>query len=187
MNDADAIRSKLIKNICDDQIPGIAESEKRKKLQFVVVGGGPTGVEFSGELSNLVKEGKCFQLLTYASFTNLFFSFSFFSFSSEDLMKMAPGVSSSIQITIIEARDILGSFNPDLRLYAENILNKSGVQIVKAMVKEVTSTSVVLSDGSELDYGLLVWSTGVGPTPFINSLPFAKARDGRLEVSVSNF
>mmetsp|Transcript_2279 Transcript_2279/g.3575 ORF Transcript_2279/g.3575 Transcript_2279/m.3575 type:complete len:503 (+) Transcript_2279:59-1567(+) len=155
VNDADAIRSKLIKNICDAQIPGIAESEKRKKLQFVVVGGGPTGVEFSGELSNLVKE---------------------------DLMKMAPGVSSSIQITIIEARDILGSFNPDLRLYAENILNKSGVQIVKAMVKEVTSTSVVLSDGSELDYGLLVWSTGVGPTPFINSLPFAKARDGRLEV-----
>ena len=79
-------------------------------------------------------------------------------------------------------RDILGSFNPDLRLYAERILSKSGVEVVKAQVKEVTETTVVLNDGSEIEHGLLVWSTGVGPTPFISSLPFAKSKDGRLAV-----
>lgn len=31
-------------------------------------------------------------------------------------------------------------------------------------------------------YGLCVWSTGVGPTPFVTSLPFAKTPKGRLAV-----
>ena len=33
---------------------GISEAEKQRLLQWVVVGGGPTGVEFSGELSDFI-------------------------------------------------------------------------------------------------------------------------------------
>lgn len=33
---------------------GIEEEEKRRLLHCVVVGGGPTGVEFSGELSDFI-------------------------------------------------------------------------------------------------------------------------------------
>lgn len=35
-------------------ISGVTEDEKRKILHCVVVGGGPTGVEFSGELSDFI-------------------------------------------------------------------------------------------------------------------------------------
>lgn len=35
-------------------ITGISEEEKRRLLHCVVVGGGPTGVEFSGELSDFI-------------------------------------------------------------------------------------------------------------------------------------
>lgn len=34
--------------------PGISEEEKRRLLHCVVIGGGPTGVEFSGELSDFI-------------------------------------------------------------------------------------------------------------------------------------
>lgn len=34
---------------------GISEEEKLRLLHCVVVGGGPTGVEFSGELSDFIK------------------------------------------------------------------------------------------------------------------------------------
>lgn len=35
---------------------GVTEEEKRRLLHCVVVGGGPTGVEFSGELSDFIKK-----------------------------------------------------------------------------------------------------------------------------------
>ena len=35
-------------------LAGISEEEKRRLLHCVVVGGGPTGVEFSGELSDFI-------------------------------------------------------------------------------------------------------------------------------------
>lgn len=35
-------------------IAGISEEEKRRLLHCVIIGGGPTGVEFSGELSDFI-------------------------------------------------------------------------------------------------------------------------------------
>ena len=58
---------------------------------------------------------------------------------------------------------------------------QSHVGVLKGVVKEVRENCVILTDGSEVPYGTLVWSTGVGPTPFISGLPFEKYR-GRLSV-----
>ena len=35
-------------------ITGISEEEKKRLVHCVVIGGGPTGVEFSGELSDFI-------------------------------------------------------------------------------------------------------------------------------------
>ena len=43
-------------------------------------------------------------------------------------------------------------------------------------------TSHCAQDGSEIPYGLCIWSTGVGPTPFSLTLPLAKTALGRLAV-----
>ena len=53
---------------------------------------------------------------------------------------------------------------------------------VQGMVKELTATEAKLSNGEVLPFGVCVWSTGVGPTSFTNSLPFAKTAKGRLAV-----
>lgn len=39
-----------------------------------------------------------------------------------------------------------------------------------------------LKSGDVIPYGLCIWSTGVGPTPFVTSLPFVKTDRGRLVV-----
>lgn len=51
---AQEIRRKLLLNLMLSDLPGISEEEKRRLLHCVVVGGGPTGVEFSGELSDFI-------------------------------------------------------------------------------------------------------------------------------------
>jgi len=152
---ADQIRRKLVTNIGLAQIPGTREDEKRRLLHFVVVGGGPTGVEFSSELANFV---------------------------NEDLMRFLPETACHIRITLVECGNILSSFTPDLQSYAGRKLSKSRVEIVKASVKAVEGSTVILEDGSRIAFGMLVWCAGVGPTDFIGSLPFARTKDGRLMI-----
>ena len=50
------------------------------------------------------------------------------------------------------------------------------------MVKELTETEAHISTGEVLPYGMAVWSTGVGPTRFTTSLPFAKTARGRIAI-----
>lgn len=57
---------------------------------------------------------------------------------------------------------------------------KSGVRFVRGIVKDVKPQKLILDDGTEVPYGLLVWSTGVGPSSFVSSLDLPKAPGGRL-------
>lgn len=57
--------------------------------------------------------------------------------------------------------------------------SQSGVRLVRGIVKDVKAQKIILNDGTEVPYGLLVWSTGVGPSPLVNSLPLSKAPGGR--------
>lgn len=62
---------------------------------------------------------------------------------------------------------------------------QSGVQLMRGVVKEVHEKKIVLNDGTDVPYGLLVWSTGVGPSDFIKSLDLPKAPGGRFVHKVS--
>lgn len=56
---------------------------------------------------------------------------------------------------------------------------QSGVDLVRGIVKEVQKKKLVLTDGTELAYGLLVWSTGVGASTFVKGLSLPKSPGGR--------
>ncbi|KAH1197013.1 Internal alternative NAD(P)H-ubiquinone oxidoreductase A1, mitochondrial [Glycine max] len=172
---AQEIRRKLLLNLMLSDVPGISEEEKQRLLHCVVVGGGPTGVEFSGELSDFI---------------------------TRDVRQRYVHVKDYIRVTLIEANEILSSFDDRLRRYATKQLTKllklfcisfvifcqccslsqSGVRLVRGIVKDVKPQKIVLNDGSEVPYGLLVWSTGVGPLPIIQSLDLPKAPGGRIGV-----
>jgi len=56
---------------------------------------------------------------------------------------------------------------------------QSGVRLKRGVVKEVHSKEIILSDGTKVPYGLLVWSTGVGPSKFVKTLNLPKSPGGR--------
>ncbi|XP_059292490.1 internal alternative NAD(P)H-ubiquinone oxidoreductase A1, mitochondrial-like isoform X3 [Lycium ferocissimum] len=151
---AQEIRRKLLLNLMLSDVPGVTEEEKRRLLHCVVVGGGPTGVEFSGELSDFIMR---------------------------DVHQRYAHVKDYIHVTLIEANEILSSFDDRLRVYAIKQLTKSGVRLVRGVVKDVQAEKIILSDGTDVPYGLLVWSTGVGPSPFVSTLDLPKAR-GRIGI-----
>ncbi|CAN6457687.1 unnamed protein product [Victoria cruziana] len=152
---AQDIRRKLLSNLMLSENPGLSEEERNRLLHCVVIGGGPTGVEFSGELSDFIMR---------------------------DVREKYSHVKDHIRVTLIEANEILSSFDVWLRQYATHHLTKSGVQLVRGIVKEVHPKKLLLNDGTEVPYGLLVWSTGVGPSPFVKSLNLPKSPQGRIGV-----
>lgn len=58
-------------------------------------------------------------------------------------------------------------------------VSQSGVRLVRGIVKDVQSDKIILSDDTNIPYGVLVWSTGVGPSTFVNALEIPKAPGGR--------
>ena len=67
------------------------------------------------------------------------------------------------QVSLIEMGPaVLGSFSPASQTYAASALKQHGVQLrLGVAVKEVTANEVLLSDGSRVPTGLVIWAAGV--------------------------
>jgi NADH:ubiquinone reductase (non-electrogenic) len=155
LSDARAIRQKIIDAFERASTPALPEAERKRLLHFVVVGGGPTGVEFAGEMHD---------------------------FFVEDLCKIFPELMKDVCITLVEAADhILTSFDEALSKYTSKQFRRRGIEVqTSAVVTKVDKNSVYLKDGTDIPYGVLVWSTGLAPTPLVRSLPFPKDRNLKI-------
>lgn len=153
--DARAIRQRIIECFEQAAQPNTPEDERKRLLHFVVVGGGPTGVEFAAEMHD---------------------------FLSEDLEKAFPDLTPGVTIIVLEALDqILGTFDATLSAYTMKLFQRQRIQVrTGAPVVRVETNKLVLRDGAEVPHGLLVWSTGIGPTALVGALPFPKDRNFRI-------
>ncbi|KAH9701760.1 Internal alternative NAD(P)H-ubiquinone oxidoreductase A2 [Citrus sinensis] len=154
---AQEIRRKLLLNLMMSDVPGISEEEKSRLLHCVVVGGGPTGVEFSGELSDFIMR---------------------------DVRQRYSHVKDYIHVTLIEALCYKAVVKGEKNFINAKVLSfsQSGVRLVRGIVKDVDSQKLILNDGTEVPYGLLVWSTGVGPSTLVKSLDLPKSPGGRIGI-----
>jgi len=156
LHDARKIRGRIIELFERASLPTRTMEEKRALLHIIIVGGGPTGIEFGGELSD---------------------------FFWRDLYRHFPDAPvHEVQITILEASDkILSAFDQTLVKQAIRSIMKTGVHIrTDTLVKEVRPSSVILQDGSEIRCGMVVWSTGNGPNTLVQSLDVQKTKQGRI-------
>jgi NADH dehydrogenase len=118
----------------------IDPAERVQWLTFVIVGGGPTGVEYAGALTELLK-----RLL------------------GRDFPELAPG---SARIILVEGTNrLLGALHPRLGAYTTDTLRDRGVEVhLSTLVRDATDTSVTLSSGEIIGCRTIVWSAGVSPT-----------------------
>ncbi len=133
------------------------EAIRRSWLTFAIVGGGPTGVEYAGALSELVR------LVLVRDFPEL------------DMGK--------VRIVLVEARDrILPAFPPPLGEDAELRLRLRGIDVrLNTRVERVAGDVITLS-GGELHARTLVWAAGVKPSELVPQLRLPLSRSGRVQV-----
>lgn len=142
---ARAIRNRLIECFERAASPGVSDAEKDRLLSFCVVGGGPISVEFAGELHDFI---------------------------TRDVAMWYPELIRRVRVTLIEAGDhLLGAFDARLVAYVESLMRRKKFDVRTGVaVKAVHPHRVELSDGSEMPCGIVIWSTGVAPVPFMAAL-----------------
>ncbi|CAN6173329.1 unnamed protein product [Urochloa humidicola] len=147
VEDAQKIRRSVIDCFEKASLPNISEEEKRKTLHFVVIGGGPTGVEFAAEMHD---------------------------FLVEDLVKLYPAIQEFVKITIIQSGEhILNMFDKRIAAFAEEKFQRDGIEVatgfrvVRVSDDLITMKSKSVSEEVSVPYGMAVWSAGIGTRPVI--------------------
>jgi len=155
VSDASGVRNHLVELLETASNPEINPNEISKLLKIIVVGGGPTGVEYAAEL---------------------------YDFVVKDLKRWFPKVADELRISIIETRSqILGTFHKKLGEFTTKKLIRRGIEIESGVaVKKLEPNKAHLSDGREIDFGLAIWSAGNTQGEFIKSLELKKDDVGRL-------
>ena len=133
---ATALRTKIYQNLERATLTKSAK-EKESLLNFVIVGGGPTGVEVAGALSELRK------FVLPLDYKDL------------DFNKM--------KIKIVEGVDqVLVGFSDKASSNALNTLKKMGVEIqFDTLVKDFDGTTITYKNGETETCGMLIWGAGV--------------------------
>jgi len=131
---------------------------RTRHLTFVIVGGGPTGVELAGAMAELAN----FSLAR--------------DFRSID--------TSRAQVVIVEAGPrILGAFPEGLQRRAEASLDRLGVKVRKnTPVVGIDDRGVTLQGGGRLEASTVLWAAGVAASPLGRTLGVEVDRVGRVLV-----
>lgn len=136
---------------------GMSEEERRRQLTFVIVGGGPTGVEMAGAIAEL------------ARFT-----------LARDFRNIDPG---SARVILVEAGDrLLRAFPDKLSAYAKRKLEQLGVEVRLDQRVEVRGDEGAFIGDMLIPSATLIWAAGVAVPHLKNWLPVKADRTGRIAV-----
>jgi NADH dehydrogenase len=156
LEDATAIRRRILMSF--ERAEWETDAARRAALlTFVIIGGGPTGVELAGAIAEL-------------AFHNLPPDFRHI-----DTRKA--------RVVLIEAgARILSSFTPDLSAYAHAALERQGVDIQLGSAVSECSADGVIFGGRPLAAKVILWAAGVRASPAAAWLGMPADNAGRLKV-----
>ena len=135
------------------------DADKRKALlTFVIVGGGPTGVETAGALGELI---------------------------SHVMVKDFPqlDVNEPHVILLEAAAHLIGPYPDGLRKATEKLLRRKNVDIrLNTKLKNYDGQCVTLEGGSQINTFTVIWTAGVKSTAMVDGLGVEQAGGGRVRV-----
>ena len=134
------------------------EDERRRLLNFCIVGGGPTGVEYAGALAELAR------LIVPYEYPEL--------------------PASALRIVLLEGGErLLPMFVPRLSDYARRELERRGVDVrTNTLVSSADDRGVTLHDGTEIETATMVCTAGVRPNDPVHEEPEHLTVDDHLRV-----
>ncbi len=126
-------------------------------LTFAITGGGPTGVEFAGALSELIRG---------------------------PLAKDYPALKGKAHIELLEAgNSLMSGYSGTLAAYTVRRLQKMGVGVhLNTAVVEVMSDAIKLKDGTTLPTQTVIWTAGVAGAPAVLDWGLPVDRHGQVKV-----
>ncbi|WBQ17743.1 NAD(P)/FAD-dependent oxidoreductase [Sphingobium yanoikuyae] len=157
LDDALSIRDKLLRAFeraeqCDDP------AEVARLLTFVVVGGGPTGVELAGTIAELAR-------------TTL----------ARDFRHIDP---QSARIVLCEAgKHVLGAFPGELPDYASGALRSLGVEVRLGEAVTLVDADGIVLGPERINAAVVLWCAGTQARPAANWLGAEAARNGAVKVA----
>ncbi len=156
LSDALELRERLLR-VFEDAERWKDSGGVKKFLTFIIVGGGPTGVELAGSLAEI---GIKAMLPDFPSIRR------------EDL-----------RIILVEAGDrILPGFSPKLSAKAQAALEQMGVIVkVKTSVQDVQPNGVLIDD-QFVESSHIIWAAGNRASPLVEALDVPLDRAGRVKV-----
>jgi NADH:ubiquinone reductase (non-electrogenic) len=131
-------------------VAGVPQSEVDKQLTWIVVGGGPTGVELCAEITDFI---------------------------NADVKRYFPSLVPHINVMLVEALPrVLTMFDDRMSSYATESLKQNGAKVLcGAMVSKVTPDEVQLkikdqTQVASFNYGILVWAGGIAMRPLTKTI-----------------
>ena len=154
--DATRMRNHILR--CFEAADAHPEAIAAGALTFVVVGGGPTGVEMAGALAEL------FEGVLRKDFRNV--------------------DTSAARVILIEMQDaVLSTFSEKSQAHALKALRARSVDVrLRAKVERVDTDRIKLVDGDELATQTVIWAAGVQTAPVAEWLGAERTRGGRIVV-----
>jgi NADH dehydrogenase len=157
VDDATLLRARILTAFERAEVTADPAARQRL-LTFVVVGGGPTGVEMAGAVAEVARDAL-----------------------ARDFKRIDPR---SARILLAEAGPrILPSFPESLSAYATSALEKLGVEVLTGRRVTVVDAGGVTLDEEAIAAEVVIWGAGVAAPALIRNLPGTHDRSGRIQAA----